>query len=379
MTAPSQATRMPDSMADILAQRVPCQPGDTSLSWHPEAPQGPFDEDGPDLRPAHALTPDGTWTPRLDAFLLRLVHDYGVFAPSVFLPLSGGAFPWLPAAAAQSPPITWSLHKALGPNDWSGSVTALVFSRMMALGDWRRPARTCCPLCGSLFDPEALHPPHVIAYGPPRWCPPCCGLGRGTVPASREEALAGIRHYAVVNGTPPMSGWADGAIAPSLSGPQRDEVLASRMAMPHDEVLVDLGLKPWGAVLEEVELLPAGELRTTRGVMSRAADGHWCRSLMERTVDDFLFQHGIDHEPEPSWPFHQQHNANNRKRADWRLPDGTFVEAAGLLSDTAYADRMRVKQQLAEEMGVPLIVLRPLDLLRLDLVFSPWLRAEGRH
>ncbi len=372
-----EALRLPASMPDVLAQRVPVRPDET-MCWHPEAPHGPFGPDGPDLRPAHDLTPDGTWTPALDAFLLRLVRDYGVFAPSVFLPLSGGTFPWLPSAAAQSPPITWSLHKALGPKDWNGSVTALVFSRMMALADWRRPDAMSCTLCGSPFDPQELYPPHVIAYGPARWCPPCCGLGSGTVPASRDQALDSVRHYAAVNGTPPMSGWAQGAISPRLTGPQRDEVMASRMAMPHDEVLADLGLKPWASALEEAGLLPGGELRTSRGVVSRAADGHWCRSLMERTVDDFLYQNGIGHEPEPFWPFHERHNPNTRKRADWRLDDGTLVEAAGLLSDTAYAKRMRDKEQMAADLGIPLLVLVPLDLLRLDLVFAPWLgRAQA--
>jgi hypothetical protein len=83
---------------------------------------------------------------------------------------------------------------------------------------------------------------------------------------------------------------------------------------------------------------------------------------MERTIDDFFTVNGIEHEPEPNWPVHVEHNPNGRKRADWKLADGTMVEAAGLLSDVGYAARIEIKRQLARELAIPLIVLEPIEL-----------------
>lgn len=362
-------------MAEVLDRRQPASKEDFRFVWLPSSPSGPYGE-GPDLRPAHTLVPEGTWTAALDAFLVRLVEKYSTFAPSIFTALAGDSFPWLPKVAANCPPILWSIHNRFAPDDWIGPVAALAYSRMMSLVEWSPLPEMQCPLCGETFDARGLHPRwHVIAYGPPRWCTRCAGAGWGTEPATRDESLNAVRHYANIYGTPPPNKWYRSIIPPGLPDVQRDEMLASRMAMPYFETLKENGLRPWTAVLAEAGVLDGGNFRAGRGVMSHAADGHWCRSLMERTVDDFFASNGIEHEPEPNWPQHPLHNANGRKRADWRLDDGTMVEAAGLLSDDGYASRMEIKRQLAQELEIPLIVLEPTDLLRLELVFSKWSRV----
>jgi hypothetical protein len=53
-------------------------------------------------------------------------------------------------------------------------------------------------------------------------------------------------------------------------------------------------------------------------------------------------------------------------RADWRLSDGTFVEYAGLLADSGYRDRLVTKIERAAVAGIPVLVLSPNDLVRLD-------------
>src|SRR5699024_2227418 len=40
----------------------------------------------------------------------------------------------------------------------------------------------------------------------------------------------------------------------------------------------------------------------SRGTASTANDGHHCRSLLERYIDDFLSVHRIPHVVEPNWP-----------------------------------------------------------------------------
>ena len=52
--------------------------------------------------------------------------------------------------------------------------------------------------------------------------------------------------------------------------------------------------------------------------------------------------------------------------ADWRLADGTMVEAAGMLADPIYAGKIRQKRAMAEAQGIRLVVLTPERLLHLD-------------
>jgi hypothetical protein len=103
-------------------------------------------------------------------------------------------------------------------------------------------------------------------------------------------------------------------------------------------------------------------------------DGHWCRSLFERAVDDFLSAHNIWHEPEPEWPHHHALNPSGRRRADWLLADGTFVEAAGMLTEGAYALKMAEKASLAEAYEIRLLVVKPSDVTRLQSLFAPWMQ-----
>jgi hypothetical protein len=101
-----------------------------------------------------------------------------------------------------------------------------------------------------------------------------------------------------------------------------------------------------------------------------AADGHPCRSLGERSVDDWLSARGIEHEPEPAWPVHQVLNPSGALRADWRLVDGTYVEFAGMLTDEGYAAGIADKVRLAEASGLRLVVVTPEDLGRLAQILS---------
>ena len=108
--------------------------------------------------------------------------------------------------------------------------------------------------------------------------------------------------------------------------------------------------------------------RPARGTYCFAADGHACRSLAERTIDDFLTANGIAHESEPLYP-------GSKRRADWRLSDGTLVEYAGLLGDADYAVRIAEKRSMAEVAGIRLVILIPEDLPDLDRALRPWITS----
>jgi hypothetical protein len=59
-------------------------------------------------------------------------------------------------------------------------------------------------------------------------------------------------------------------------------------------------------------------------------------------------------------------------RADWRLEDGTFVEAWGLVGDELYDAKRRRKEALADERRIKLVGLVPDDLPNLKEVFADW-------
>jgi hypothetical protein len=147
--------------------------------------------------------------------------------------------------------------------------------------------------------------------------------------------------------------------------------MLARMSMPSAQSLRWAGLDTWGEALEAAGLIEG--FKTARGFQSRAVDGHWCRSMFERAVDDFLSAHAIWHELEPAWPFHPLLNPGGRKRADWLLADGTFVEAAGMMSEAHYAAKMAEKVELAKASGIRIVVVEPTDATRLQVVFAPWM------
>jgi len=117
--------------------------------------------------------------------------------------------------------------------------------------------------------------------------------------------------------------------------------------------------------------------RPSRGTWCDASDGHRCRSLLEKAIDDWFTANSIPHECEPKWPRHAELNPSGAKRADWLLPDGTYVECAGMLESEDYAKKIAVKQQLSRALGLPLIVVGPTDMHRLGQIFGD--EMQGSH
>jgi hypothetical protein len=156
---------------------------------------------------------------------------------------------------------------------------------------------------------------------------------------------------------------------------ERDQRMRALMAMPPFITIKRvLRQKDWLGVLQAAGLV--GEAwRPSRGTWCRANDGHRCRSLMEKAIDDWFSHHEVAHECEPRWPRHHELNPSGQKRADWLLDDGTFVECAGMLESEAYADKIIQKRRLAMALGIPLIVVGPTDMHRLATIFACQLQA----
>ena len=131
------------------------------------------------------------------------------------------------------------------------------------------------------------------------------------------------------------------------------------------------GVFPWTHVLEATGLAKDG-LRTSRGTLIRARDGHLCHSLREKAVCDFLHIRGISHTREPMYPSDVDYNPNGLRRADWALADGTLVELWGMPDDPAYAAKMVEKRELTARHGLRLVELLDRDLPNLPDIFAEW-------
>jgi hypothetical protein len=250
---------------------------------------------------------------------------------------------------------------------------------------WSSPGQMSCATCGELFDPTQLEAEELASLGPPRWCSRCCRSSWGILDYSEtaeevdvDYAIAAIAHLAQVLDSRPSSlewcgtseRWRRLRIASSTPSIQRDRILLARMATPRMGVLKRLdAAKTWTQWLQLAGVM--GETaRSSRGATCTARDGHPCRSMFERDVDDALSALGIEHHLEPLWPWHPELNPNGLRRADWVLGDGTYVEAAGMLDDEDYRRKLAAKVDLAQEQGIPLIIVRPQDVPRLRAMFS---------
>ncbi|MFC8277739.1 hypothetical protein ACFUJR_35440 [Streptomyces sp. NPDC057271] len=235
-----------------------------------------------------------------------------------------------------------------------------------------------CRLCGT--------PAHEARPGL-AYCFGCCRLAQrgvlrdnGTDGPWTDAILHAVRRLAEIEFSGP----------PSLAQLERitvtdpdlaDEAMLCRFLVPRPVarlVTARPARRPrsWAEWLQLAGVLTDG-VRQARGTLTVATDGHLCRSMLERHVDDFFHHWGIGHDPEPHYPRHPELNTTGL-RADWLLADGTFVEALGLMEQERYAEKARRKAELADLMDIRLVTVTAADLDRLPEVFAYWMRGR-RH
>ncbi|MFE7183083.1 hypothetical protein [Streptomyces erythrochromogenes] len=219
----------------------------------------------------------------------------------------------------------------------------------------------------------------IQQFGPARWCKQCCinarnGADATTGRAGRQSLTA---LAASMNAAPPQD-FAKRPVPLDLPVEQRDAIVAAMAECPPAAALRSLlGAPSWFEVLRITGIVPDA-WRPARGTYCTAADGHPCRSLAERSIDDWLTRHGIEHKVEPAWPNHPALNPSGRLRADWELADGTYVEYAGLSSD-GYLAKIQAKQRLAQHTGIRLIIITPPDLANLTELIGTEALKNGRR
>lgn len=136
-------------------------------------------------------------------------------------------------------------------------------------------------------------------YGPPRYCPTCCCRAKfGGTPDRAEDVKEGLLRLAAGIQSIPAAGLTDQISIAGLSPERRDVVMQGLVTAPTREQVCKFFPGSWPQSLQAVGLVDDA-WRPARGTYSTAADGHPCRSIAERSIDDWLASAGIDHSPEP--------------------------------------------------------------------------------
>lgn len=269
-------------------------------------------------------------------------------------------------------------HIELNPHAISDQIATVgAFHVLRRRRTWPEPSATVCPTCGQEFWNGDIRPWAVQAFGPARYCMDCCFRVRNGNPQATwfdNEVRAALLQLRDAFGSIPAQSFAAGRVPHDGAPEQRDQRIRALLAMPPvDTIKRVLGQQDWLGTLRAAGLV--GETwRPSRGTWCDASDGHRCRSLLEKAIDDWFTANSIPHECEPRWPAHPQLNPSGAKRADWLLPDGTYVECAGMLESEDYAKKIAVKRELAVALGVQLIVVGPTDMHRLSQIFASGLQ-----
>lgn len=243
-----------------------------------------------------------------------------------------------------------------------GAAVAAIIAAVGEL-DWLEPASVVpqdCALCGRSFKPSMLAAGHVAQLRTAQVCHLCVRFGFETLPLSSSPELEAGSIVAVREIVRLAGRVISASMIPDLLFEGSVDPV-TMILLRH--ILPDGSGGSWATWLARAGVLGEG-WRPSRGYISIAADGHHCRSLFERIVDDFLSANDIGHEVEPPYPFDAELNPHGA-RADWRLADGRYVEAAGLMSKADYVAKMTRKAELASKYGISLVVLTEADLPKL--------------
>lgn len=108
------------------------------------------------------------------------------------------------------------------------------------------------------------------------------------------------------------------------------------------------------AVTIQRKLKDAGVVMRRKGfgTWQTAKDGHSVQSYYELLVDDWLFEHGIQHITQPPLPF------GKNSRSDFLVGD-LYIEVMGLISSPIYRERYSKKLDLYKKHGLKFICVYP--------------------
>lgn len=306
----------------------------------------------------------------------------------------GFGWPWLaPRVLPTRAPTTQALIESFLAEDWlvartNGTNPRTVLDVSTVWGSfhvvrtrrsWFVPSATACAVCDREFWTGELPVWTYMQFGIGRYCQACCQRARDGRRRrwSGDEAVAALRELATSFGGIPTQAYGFEVLPPNAPPEDRDRWMRALCNMPDPVTLKQVvGVRDWFGALQVAGLVDDGR-RTSRGTWCRAEDGHLCRSLLEKSIDDWMSRRGLPHDREPRWPVHLTLNPHRLKRADWLLPSGAYVECVGMMEDPHYAEKITLKQRLAEDLGVKLYLVWPSDIYSLEGIFAEEVSSIG--
>jgi len=133
--------------------------------------------------------------------------------------------------------------------------------------------------------------------------------------------------------------------------------------------IYELEFGTWFNALIESNVLDDGSIRRIVGTTCVSKDGHECRSIAEKIIDDWFYNNNISHIIEPYYPYDEELNPNSNLRADWKV-DNIFVEFFGLSGFRDYGEKVILKKKLVDKTNISLLEIYPDDLYNLDKKLS---------
>lgn len=227
----------------------------------------------------------------------------------------------------------------------------------------RKPQKKKCPLCSNDFIEDSLPMPIIERLGIDRldFCSPCLvnlifqGAGKTTV--SQKKIIKYIQDLVSVLGrVPPQSFGERVGDLLDLTNDERLALLQLFKEKPNEKSIKSK-FGSWLNALIQAGVLEDGTRKASRGIQTVAKDGHVCLSLGEKTIDEYLYSHGIFHEKEPRYP-------EGNFRADFKVGE-TFIEYFGLTGNPEYDARAKEKIRLCIKHNITLIAIYPNDLVSL--------------
>lgn len=225
----------------------------------------------------------------------------------------------------------------------------------------RTPKRKKCPLCNHEFMEDSLPGTLVKRLGIDHldFCSPCLRdivfPETGNNYASSKKIKKYLLDLSNVLGRVPTQGFGEGEKDyVDLNFDERYKIFQVLKDKPTTRRVKKV-FGSWLHALIQAGVLADGSRKTSRGIQTIATDGHVCLSLGEKTIDEYLYSCGIQHEKEPRYP-------EGNYRADFKVGE-IFIEYFGLKGNPEYDAKTKEKIQLCKKYNIILIAIYPDDLI----------------
>lgn len=235
--------------------------------------------------------------------------------------------------------------------------------------EWKK-----CHLCNNDFIENSLPSPFVKKLGINNldFCAPCLRdslLDEGDGKMSKSDIIDFVTELAkILNKVPPQN------FVNEISNLSEYELIDRIELLKHLQTKPTLSLVKktfgsWFHLLIEAEILEDGTRKNSRGIQCLAKDGHICLSLGEKTIDDLLFEFGVNHSKEPHYP-------EGNYRGDFLVGD-IIIEYFGLIGNPEYDKKVELKRKLAQKYCLSVIEIFPVDLINTKKLVDKLMKRLG--